>query len=84
MFLLLLIVVKVMLDSEYEKCNSRKGSIFRLGHVDEGVLNFYRDFSFSRVNGKLVREPSRTIDKFIVRLLSLDRQQCRDHSRSGM
>lgn len=80
----LLIVVKVTLDSECEKCNSRKGSIFRLGHVDvEGVLNFYRDFS-TRVNGKLVREPSRIIDKFIVRLFSLDRQQCRDHSRSGI
>lgn len=48
-------------------------STFRLGHVDvEGVLDFYRDFS-TRVNGKLVREPSRIIDKFIVRLLSLDR-----------
>lgn len=73
LLLTLLIVVKVTLDSECEKYNFCKESIIRLGHVDvEGVFNFYRDFS-TRVNGKLVREPSRIIDKFIVRLLSPDR-----------
>lgn len=65
------IVVEMTLDSECEKYDFYKENIFRLGHVDvEGILNFYRDFS-TRINGKLLREPSRIIDKFIVRLLSL-------------